>query len=721
MSLDNRKLVVAITLVVFMLICSGASFLIGERLRREAHEAWLDKARVDAGRMAEHVLFWISKAEVNLRAMAGQFYGADSLDQESFFKLIEEAETWDPDVNFASVAYAERVLRKQRSHYERKFGASLTVVGKPNETAPEVFESFAVRFASREEGGFRLQSDLSTHQNMRAVVITARQRPGHVILGPAFEGIGGDRFALIATATDLGGKTGVMAATINLAEFFSVFTADSLPNGIQVRLIERDSEARAMNVFIPIIGNLEPPKAVVATEVIRITSGQARWDLHWDILPDYLGGPADGSAMLVKIGGTAFGLLIAALIGILSFQNLRFHRLVGDRTAELSQNATLIQLTMDSIDQGFAVWNSDQRLVVWSKRIADFWYHPKSILRSGMHMRDLLLHLAKQGAFGEGDPDNISEKELERILEAGESSDETFQMKDARHVHVRRFPLERGGHVAVYTDITERENTTKYLEQKVEERTRDLEAAKDEAVLANKTKSEFLANMSHELRTPLNAIIGFSQMTAHETFGPLGNPKYLEYANTVASSGEYLLQIIADVLDISKIEADALMLQEEPTDLRETAQEISNIILPRAECSNMEVLVSFPDNLPRLRGDLTRLKQMILNLLDNAVKYSPKGGAINVVYSTEVDNSIRIDVSDTGVGISRANIKKVLEPFSQVDSNTLVRRGDGIGLGLPLVKRLVEMHDGTLTLESEIGKGTTATLRFPSDRSLGPE
>jgi len=726
MSIDKQKLTVGVGLIALILFGVGTSIWTGERLRTSAYADWLNKGKVDSRRMTESVLFWISKAEVNLRAIAGQFRSVEHLDQKAFFKFIDEAGTWDPEVTFGSVVYAQRVLRKDRAKYESERGEHLSVIGAPEKRAPDEFESYAVRLVSREDGVFRRHSDLTTHPAMSTVVLTARQSPGHVILGPAYEGKDGDRHAVIATATDLVGGTGVMAATINLVDFFSGFAADYLPDGVRVRLIERDSESRAVNVFIPIIGALEPPKGVAATEIIRITSGQARWDLHWDIMPDYLGGPDNGSAILVSVGGSVLTFLVALIFFVLSVQNIRFHRLVADRTAELSQNSMLIQLTMDSIDQGFAVWNADHRLVVWSKRCADFWYFPTDILRSGMHMSDLLKHLAEQGAFGDGVIDEIVIRELERVVEAGATSDEKFKMTDGRMIHVRRFPLERGGHVSMYTDVTERERATENLkrshddlEHRVEERTKELETARDDAVIANQAKSEFLANMSHELRTPLNAIIGFSQMTENETYGPLGDLKYRENASIVATAGEHLLQLIANILDLSKIEANALVLEEEHLDLGQVIETVTNIVMPRAARSEIDVSTSISDELPMLRGDRLRVRQMMLNLLDNAVKYTPNEGRIEINVYTDTNNAIQVEVSDSGIGISEDDLESVLAPFSQAASNTMIRHGEGIGLGLSLVKHLAEMHGGTFSLQSKVGEGTTATLRFPENRSVG--
>lgn len=724
MKFDNRKILVTAALLLFMAAGIGASLWSADRLRESAREVWLSSSRADAARMTETVLFWISKAEVNLRAIAGQFRGQGSLDQDRFFNLIEDAKLWDPDVTFENIAYVQRVLRKDREAFEKSLGKNLTTVVSYREKAPDTFENFAVRLVAHNDGSLRLGADLATLAAMKTVVVTARQTPGNVVLGPAFKNKDGDWNALIATATDLDNATGVLAAIINLKKFFASLAADHQPLGMQVRLIERDNEARASNVFLPIIGTLNPPQGAAGTEIINITSGQARWGLHWDILPEYLGGPSAVYENFVKIGGSFLTILITAMLAFLSFQNIRFQRLVKERTAELAQNAMIIQLTMDSIDQGFAVWNTDHRLVVWSKYCLDFWYQPKGILRHGMHLHELLTHIAGKGVFGEGSPEDLATKEMKRIISSGHESEETFTLLDGRKIHVRRFPLDKGGHVGVYTDITSGEQAKQKLvdardemERRVEERTKDLQRAKEDAEYANRSKTSFLANVSHELRTPLNAIIGFSDMMKLGTSGPIGNDFYESYINFINQAGVDLLALVNDILDISKVEARVLELDEENFDVVKTVMETAKIILQKAQNSGVDLVTDVPNNLPALNADRVRLKQILLNLLDNAVKFTEKGGRIDLSADIDDNGNMIFKVQDNGIGIAPENLPTILEPFSQVQ-DIMERTHTGSGLGLPLSKTLTELHGGSLGIESKLGQGTTVTVTFPAERTI---
>ena len=560
---------------------------------------------------------------------------------------------------------------------------------------------------------------------MKMVVAGAHRMPGHVILGPSFVARNGDRHALIGTATDLAGGTGVMVAAINLAKFFSVFSKDYLAHGFRLRLMERDGAAGQENVFIPVIGSAEAPPGVARTEIARITIGQTRWDLHWDILPVYLGGPADGSGRLVAVGGTSLSIFIALLIGYLSSRNSRMQPASGGRKDQLIRDSVPFQRALDAIDQGIAFWNGDERLVLWNERCLDFWRLPKERVRIDMPMRELREHLAEQGIYGGDESFGLSDHDSDQIAEAGDETGAILTSLEGRSVQIRRIPLERGGYVEVYGDVTEHERAREDLEpsrddleRRIAERTGDLKEAHDRAVIASEAKSEFLAHISHELRTPLNAIIGFSQMSAAQPYGPLGHDKYLEYANIIVSTGEHLLELISDILELSQFESNVVTLTQENVDLTSLTKLAAEIVSTQAAKSNLTISVSIADEASMIYGDGRRLRQMLINLLDNAVKFTLAGGEIHVRIDLDEDNSMAVSVSDNGVGIPEEDLAQITEPFRRSRSNPLIQDRQGAGLGLALVKYLVELHGGALTLESEVGRGTTATLRFPAERTV---
>lgn len=252
------------------------------------------------------------------------------------------------------------------------------------------------------------------------------------------------------------------------------------------------------------------------------------------------------------------------------------------------------------------------------------------------------------------------------------------------------------------------------LERRVAERTAELARARDAAEAANKAKTGFLANMSHELRTPLNAVIGFAEVLEGEVLGPMGNHRYTEYAKDIRESGLHLLSLINDLLDLSKAESGKLELDEREMDPEEAVSQCLSMVQPRAEAADVFLHSRIPAGLPQLYADERKIKQVLLNLLTNAIKFTPAGGEVSA--AVEWDGThLRFLVADNGIGIAQDDLDKILQPFVQVDSS-LNRKYEGTGLGLPLVKSLVELHGGELEIASEPGQGTLVKVQLPAER-----
>lgn len=253
-------------------------------------------------------------------------------------------------------------------------------------------------------------------------------------------------------------------------------------------------------------------------------------------------------------------------------------------------------------------------------------------------------------------------------------------------------------------DITERAETDAALK-----------SAMEQTALANRTMSEFLAHMSHELRTPLNAIIGFSEVMKSEMFGTIDNPKYHEYASDINESGVHLLGIIGDILDLSKIEAGKAELYEEYVDVMQILESCLTLVKERAREAAVTLACDAPSDMPALYADALKFKQILINILSNAISFTPAGGRVTTRVRHGAEDGFVIQIIDTGIGMARSDIPKALAPFQQIRSG-FDRHEKGTGLGLSLTKILTELHGGSLELESEVGRGTIVTVRFPAER-----
>ncbi len=369
------------------------------------------------------------------------------------------------------------------------------------------------------------------------------------------------------------------------------------------------------------------------------------------------------------------------------------------------RTANNLFLAIESLSQGVSLFDAEDKLVF----INESWRAMNRLVPEnhvpGTHFEDHLRVLVDKGLAP--DARGREEEWISERLDRHRNPKGAFEIqRDDVHLLVHEQRLPDGGLATLYTDITE----LKLVQ-------RDLEDALIGVEQANQAKSEFLACMSHELRTPLNAIIGFSEIIAKETFGPVENTKYQDYMWDIHSSGHHLLHLVNDVLDLEKIECGQLTLKESNINLDDLLSYCLRMIKGRPESASLSFRYGAPGDLPLVRADEQRLKQIVLNLLLNAVKYNKVGGAVALSVRLNPKNDVSIIVEDTGIGIAEKDLPLVLQPFGQVRANAHVSH-DGTGLGLSLSKQLVELHGGALEIESELQEGTAVTIRLPVERTI---
>jgi two-component system cell cycle sensor histidine kinase PleC len=394
---------------------------------------------------------------------------------------------------------------------------------------------------------------------------------------------------------------------------------------------------------------------------------------------------------------------------------------------KLNQEAELrLKDAIENISEAFVLWDADNRLVLCNSKYQQFHSLPASVCIPGTPY-EAVASTAKEPV--------VRQRMQLQMPEQGEGSTFEVQLGDSRWLQINERRTKDGGFVSVGTDITALKKQEERLLQSERElmiTVRDLQkerlmaeqqsqrladladkyaSEKTRAEAANRSKSEFLANMSHELRTPLNAIIGFSEVMQGQMFGAIGSEKYLDYARDINRSGQFLLDVISDILDMSKIEAGRVQLEMEPTAVAAIVEEALRIVSPRAAESGLDIVCKLA---PKLEAEVDKraIKQVLINLLANAVKFTPEKGRITIAAQRK-GNRVVIEIADTGIGIPKADIDKLGRPFEQVENQFTKTKG-GSGLGLAISKSLVELHRGTLQIDSEVGKGTVVRVSLPA-------
>jgi PAS domain S-box-containing protein len=403
--------------------------------------------------------------------------------------------------------------------------------------------------------------------------------------------------------------------------------------------------------------------------------------------------PSNRELLIALISGSLGWLMLASLN--------RQHRAVRDllaREQQFAAQSALLQSTLENMGEGLSVFDRDGRLIAWNGRFAGILGLPIDLTSASLS--DILLQQAIRGDFGPVDPVFEARERAERYYRDVPIVKEETTL-NGHVLQIRRRAMPDGGVVSLYSDITER----KASEQKMLQ-------ALSQAELANRAKSDFLANMSHELRTPLNAIIGFAEAVSSELLGPVCDKKQLEYIRDIHTSGLLLLSIINDVLDMSKIEAGKIELARESVAVKPLIKEAVRMVSERAKSRKIALVATMPDDELSVWGDERAIKQILLNLLSNAVKFSHEGGRVDIRAALDDAGDLVLDVEDYGIGMSKHEIGRALEPFGQAKPAVTKTHG-GTGLGLPIAKGLTEAHGGRLVVESSPGRGTVVRTVFP--------
>ena len=374
---------------------------------------------------------------------------------------------------------------------------------------------------------------------------------------------------------------------------------------------------------------------------------------------------------------------------------------------ELTRQELKLRTTVEHIVQGLCLFDAEGRLALWNRNWLTLLDLPASFARVGTPLEEVVLWRAARGDYGPGDPAAILERRRAALLGVDDHVDERT-LPSGRVLEVQGVPMPGGGRLTTYTDIT----TRKRHED-------ELKAAKITAERASEVKSLFLAKMSHELRTPFNAIIGFADMITTRAHGDDRDAMdaYAGYALEIRDSGQHLLDLLNNILDISKIESGRMEVRVDRFDIRQTLVSALNLVRAAAHSQGVALTLDIAQPLSDTRADERAVKQIVTNLLSNALKFTPEGGHIILGATATADGGFEISVGDTGVGIAPDEIERVQQPFEQGD-NRYSRAMGGTGVGLALVNGLVDLHGGILRIESQPGHGTTVTVTFPRH---GPE
>ena len=407
--------------------------------------------------------------------------------------------------------------------------------------------------------------------------------------------------------------------------------------------------------------------------------------------------------------------LLLASLGILisggCLMLMLLHEIREARRAQAAERSALLRLSeaVESFSDGFSLFDSNDRLVQCNQQFRDMHAQIADMLVPGVSFESIVRAHVSSGLVVDAIGNEEEWIRRRMRMHRHPADDLEVKHKDGRWLRISEHRTADGGCVSIRTDITA-----------LKERQEDLASQRRRADSANRAKTDFLLTMSHELRTPLNAIIGFSEVMKQQLRGPLGDERYVDYASDIYESARHLLAVINNILDISRIEAGRLELDEQAVVIGDEIEKALRFVEDEARDADIRLVRDIDDDLPLLLGDPHKIQQIVINLASNAVRYMQDSGRVTVSARQNAEGGIILAVADDGQGMPPEDVERVVSPFVRL-TNPMVRQHDGTGLGLPLVKALVELHGGQFSLSSDVGKGTTCTAVFPKSRVIQPD
>ncbi len=443
----------------------------------------------------------------------------------------------------------------------------------------------------------------------------------------------------------------------------------------------------------------DPAAGLLAEALGRLNEGQTVIGLDFS-LP-----PPSGSAGAAKFFEARLVALPDSDRVMCSIRNVT-ERVQAESAARRAHH--LLSDAIECITEGFVLYDAQDRLVLCNTRYCELFSANTDLITPGTSFETVLRGGAERGIYRvpDGDLEGWIKRRIVQHRNAGPPME--VQLHDGRWIRIEEWRTHEGGTVGIRADITD-----------LKVREAELSAARDEAEQANQRKSDYVHHLSHELRTPLNAVLGFAQIIHEEMMGP-NNPRYRDYAGQIATAGVYMLDLINNLLDLARIEAGRMDLHEEACNLSLLVDLTFGMMQPRAGEAAVTLDMEIPDDLPSLRGDASLIRQMLTNLIGNAIKFArPNDGHVRVLAEMTEDGGIAVTVADNGIGMRPEQIPVALDAFGQVHGRDLTAER-GSGLGLPLTRALIALHGGTFHIDSSVGAGTTVRLTFPPSRVGGP-